>query len=144
MGISLTIDQVFFAVSLVFGQAYFIFKLVRIWQQSSTIYLNVSKSLTVFDALSILSLMACFVWSILVYRDFGKGLKGAGEPFLYPTRAIRAEYGSYVATYQIAQDGIQPMGNGRRGEEWADVSGHEEAQYRLSGRRAGLCCISSR
>jgi hypothetical protein len=37
-----------------------------------------TKSLTVFDALSLLSLGACFVYGVVVWRNFGKGLKEAG------------------------------------------------------------------
>jgi hypothetical protein len=71
--------QIFFTVGLILGIAYFLYKLVRIWQQASSVYLNVSKSLTLFDILSILSLIGCIAWGALVWRDFGKGLKGAGE-----------------------------------------------------------------
>jgi hypothetical protein len=56
-----------------------VYKLVRIWQQASTVFSSVSKSLTLFDILSILSLIGCIAWGALVWRDFGKGLKGAGE-----------------------------------------------------------------
>lgn len=66
-------------VGLVVGCAYFIFKLVRIWQQEKTTYYRLSKSLTVFDVLSLASLMSCFVFGVIVWRDFGKGLKEAGE-----------------------------------------------------------------
>lgn len=66
-------------LGLVAGCAYFIFKLVRIWQQETTTYYTLTKSLTVFDALSIASLSSCFVYGVLVWKDFGKGLKEAGK-----------------------------------------------------------------
>lgn len=69
--------MIFFAFGLVLAEAYFVFKLVRIWQASSTVYANVSKSLTVFAVLSILALGSLVVGTVLVWRDFGKGLKGA-------------------------------------------------------------------
>lgn len=65
-------------IGLVAGCAYFIFKLVRIWQEQYGTYLHLTKSLTVFNALSLASLGACFVYGIIVWRDFGKGLKEAG------------------------------------------------------------------
>jgi len=65
-------------VGLVAGCAYFVFKLIRIWQQETTTYYRLTKSLTVFDALSLISLGACFVYGIVVWRNFGKGLKEAG------------------------------------------------------------------
>ncbi|KAK8865748.1 hypothetical protein IAR55_000895 [Kwoniella newhampshirensis] len=66
-----------FLVGLFVGCAYFIYKLVRIWQQDDTTYSNISKSLTTFDALSLISLAACAIWGALVWRNFGKGLKSA-------------------------------------------------------------------
>jgi hypothetical protein len=63
---------------LVAGAAYFIFKLVRIWQEQYGTYLHLTKSLTVFNALSLASLGACLVFGIIVWLDFGKGLKEAG------------------------------------------------------------------
>lgn len=72
-------DQAIFMVGLVAGCAYFVFKLIRIWQQETTTYYRLTKSLTVFDALSLISLGACFVYGIVVWRNFGKGLKEAGE-----------------------------------------------------------------
>lgn len=66
-------------LGLIVGCAYFIFKLVRIWQQEDTTYYRLTKSLTVFNALSLVSLMACFGWGIRVWLDFGKGLKEAGK-----------------------------------------------------------------
>jgi hypothetical protein len=55
--------------------------MVRIWQQADTVYQNLSLSLTVFDAFSILSLVACGVWAIWVGSGFDKGLKQAGTSF---------------------------------------------------------------
>ncbi|WWC60465.1 uncharacterized protein I303_103037 [Kwoniella dejecticola CBS 10117] len=66
-----------FMVGLVAGMAYFIYKLARIWQQSSTTYRTLAKSLTTFDALSLASLLACAVWGVMVWLNFGKGLKQA-------------------------------------------------------------------
>ena len=64
---------------LICGCAYFVFKLIRIWQQHSTTYVNVAASLTVFDGLSLLSLAACFVGGAVVWSGFRKGLKQARE-----------------------------------------------------------------
>ncbi|TYJ55874.1 hypothetical protein B9479_003397 [Cryptococcus floricola] len=66
-----------FIVGLLTGCAYFIFKLVRIWQQRTTTYNHLEKSLTVFDALSLASLISCAVWGGMVWWNFGKGLKQA-------------------------------------------------------------------
>ncbi|WVW80299.1 hypothetical protein I302_102277 [Kwoniella bestiolae CBS 10118] len=66
-----------FMVGLVAGCAYFIFKLARIWQQSDTTYRTLAKSLTTFDALSLVSLLACAIWGVMVWLNFGKGLKQA-------------------------------------------------------------------
>ena len=68
-----------FEFGLAAGCAYFIYKLIRIWQQSTTTYQNVTISLTTFDALSVLSLGACFVGGVIVWCNFGKGLKQARE-----------------------------------------------------------------
>jgi Trk-type K+ transport system membrane component len=70
-------EQFTFLFGILCGLAYFIFKLVRIWQQEDTVYSNLSLSLTVFDALSILSLAACGIWGIWVGSGFGQGLKQA-------------------------------------------------------------------
>ena len=66
-------------LGLLAGCAYFIFKLVRIWQRQYTTYAGLTKSLTTFDALSLVSLVACLVSGCVVWMDFGKGLKEAGE-----------------------------------------------------------------
>ncbi|WVN85596.1 uncharacterized protein L203_100745 [Cryptococcus depauperatus CBS 7841] len=66
-----------FMVGLCAGIAYFVFKLVRIWQQSATTYVHLEKSLTTFAALSIASLLACELWGLMVWINFGKGLKHA-------------------------------------------------------------------
>nr|ODN93263.1 hypothetical protein L203_00534 [Cryptococcus depauperatus CBS 7841] len=68
-----------FMVGLCAGIAYFVFKLVRIWQQSATTYVHLEKSLTTFAALSIASLLACELWGLMVWINFGKGLKHASE-----------------------------------------------------------------
>lgn len=65
------------------GCAYFIFKLVRIWQQVSTTYVNLEKSLTIFDMFSLVLLAACGVWGVMVWINFGKGLKQACEYFIH-------------------------------------------------------------
>lgn len=74
--------QFVFLIGVIAGLAYFTFKLVRIWQESQTVYANISMSLTVFDALSILSLGACGVWAVWVGSGFDQGLKQAGMPFI--------------------------------------------------------------
>lgn len=66
-----------FMLGLLAGCAYFIFKLVRIWQRQYTTYAGLTKSLTTFDALSLVSLVACLVSGCVVWMDFGKGLKEA-------------------------------------------------------------------
>ncbi|KIR30533.1 hypothetical protein I307_03643 [Cryptococcus deuterogattii 99/473] len=66
-----------FMVGLWGGCAYFIFKLVRIWQRVSTTYANLEKSLTIFDIFSLVLLAACGVWGVMVWINFGKGLKQA-------------------------------------------------------------------
>ncbi|WVQ85577.1 hypothetical protein IAT38_007743 [Cryptococcus sp. DSM 104549] len=66
-----------FMVGLCAGCAYFIFKLVRIWQQADTTYNHLEKSLTTFDVLSLVLLAACGVWGVMVWMNFGKGLKQA-------------------------------------------------------------------
>lgn len=71
--------QFVFLIGILAGLAYFTFKLVRIWQQSDSVYQNLSLSLTVFDALSIVTLAACGIWAVWVGSGFGKGLKQAGE-----------------------------------------------------------------
>jgi len=74
-------DQFTFLFGILCGLAYFIFKLVRIWQQEETVYSHLSLSLTVFDALSIVSLAACGAWGIWVGSAFGQGLKQASKFF---------------------------------------------------------------
>jgi hypothetical protein len=71
--------QFTFLFGILCGLAYFTFKLVRIWQQEDTVYSNLSLSLTVFDALSIVSLSACGIWGVWVGLGFSKGLKQASE-----------------------------------------------------------------
>jgi hypothetical protein len=72
-------EQFTFLFGILCGLAYFTFKLVRIWQQDDTVYSNLSLSLTVFDALSIVSLSACGIWGVWVGLGFSKGLKQASE-----------------------------------------------------------------
>ena len=75
------INQFTFLFGILCGLAYFIFKLVRIWQQEETVYSHLSLSLTVFDALSIVSLAACGAWGTWVGSGFGQGLKQASKFF---------------------------------------------------------------
>lgn len=67
-------------IGLLAGCSYFIFKLVRIWQHQYTTYAGLTKSLTIFNALSLVSLLACLVSGTVVWADFGKGLEEAGRP----------------------------------------------------------------
>jgi hypothetical protein len=62
-------------LGLAAGAAYFIFKLLRIWQQQNTVYSEVAKSLTVFSGLSLVCLVLCAIMGIVVWSNFGKGLK---------------------------------------------------------------------
>jgi len=71
-------EQGGFMIGLLAGCSYFIFKLVRIWQQQYTTFTSLTKSLTTFDALSLVSLLACLISGGIVWSDFGKGLKEAG------------------------------------------------------------------
>lgn len=77
---SLTRQSVFM-LGLAAGAAYFIFKLFRIWQQHNTVYSEVAKSLTVFSALSLVCLVLCAIMAIVVWANFGKGLKEQREFF---------------------------------------------------------------
>ncbi|KAG8728715.1 hypothetical protein FRC12_021553 [Ceratobasidium sp. 428] len=55
---------------------YFSFKLYRIWtQQNLPQYSGVYKSHTIFAAISILFLLITFAWGVIVWNNFGKGLK---------------------------------------------------------------------
>ncbi|KAK4685532.1 hypothetical protein P7C73_g4616, partial [Tremellales sp. Uapishka_1] len=64
-----------FMAGLVAGSAYFTFKLFRIYEQKTTTYLLVAKSLTVFSALSLVCLIMCGVLGAMVWRNFKRGLK---------------------------------------------------------------------
>ncbi|WOO83689.1 UPF0658 Golgi apparatus membrane protein [Vanrija pseudolonga] len=79
-----------FDVGLVGGLAYFIFKLVRVFTDKAQVtdsetgkpvskYYRLTWSLSVFTALSIVMIILCLVFGIIVWRNFGKGLKQAGE-----------------------------------------------------------------
>ncbi|TXT08679.1 hypothetical protein VHUM_02807 [Vanrija humicola] len=67
-----------FDVGLVGGLAYFVFKLVRVFTDKAQYY-RLTWSLSVFTALSIVMIVLCLVFGIIVWRNFGKGLKEAGE-----------------------------------------------------------------
>ena len=67
--------MILFLLGNFLGVGYFTFKLVRIWQQSKTVYITTSKSLTVFAALSVLTLVGLMIWGVIVYNGFGKGLR---------------------------------------------------------------------
>ncbi|KAG9126409.1 hypothetical protein FRC07_003513 [Ceratobasidium sp. 392] len=55
---------------------YFSYKLFRIWtQQTLPQYSGVFKSHTIFAAISILFLLITFTWGVIVWNNFGKGLK---------------------------------------------------------------------
>ncbi|KAG9087629.1 hypothetical protein FS749_002791 [Ceratobasidium sp. UAMH 11750] len=55
---------------------YFSYKLFRIWSQRTfPQYSGVFKSHTIFAAISILFLLITFAWGVLVWNNFGKGLK---------------------------------------------------------------------
>lgn len=82
--------QATFDVGLVGGLAYFIFKLVRVFTDKAQVtdsetgtkvskYYRLTWSLSVFTALSIVMIILCLVFGIIVWRNFGKGLKQAGE-----------------------------------------------------------------
>lgn len=65
-----------FLAGLLGGVAYFVFKIVRIWTQTEG-YEGVQKSLTIFSVLSLVMLVLCFSFGIVVWHNFGKGLKRA-------------------------------------------------------------------
>jgi hypothetical protein len=57
---------------------YFIYKLIKVLLYNGTVqYKLVWKSLTVFSVIAIALLFATFVYSIIVLRNFGRGLKDA-------------------------------------------------------------------
>lgn len=58
------------------GMAYFIFKLVRIYQPSQMYkYMSVRKTLTVFAVLTVIFLVATIIMAVICTINFGKGLK---------------------------------------------------------------------
>jgi hypothetical protein len=58
------------------GMAYFVFKLVRIYQPSQMYkYIAVQKTLTVFAVLTIIFLVATIMMAVICTINFGKGLK---------------------------------------------------------------------
>lgn len=66
--------QYAFIVGLLVGGTYFALKLVRIWTNDDALQTTV-KSLTVFAALSLALLLATLAMTVVVLRNFGKGLK---------------------------------------------------------------------
>ncbi|KAL1406175.1 hypothetical protein Q8F55_007862 [Vanrija albida] len=79
-----------FDIGLVGGLAYFVFKLVRVFTDKATVtdsetgrtvskYYRLTWSLSVFTALSIAMIILCLVFGIIVWRNFGKGLKEAAR-----------------------------------------------------------------
>ncbi|KDQ12811.1 hypothetical protein BOTBODRAFT_56603 [Botryobasidium botryosum FD-172 SS1] len=64
-----------FVAGCVLAMSYFVYKLVRIWQQKDGAYRFVFKSLSVFAAASIFLLLITFVSGCIVYSNFGAGLK---------------------------------------------------------------------
>lgn len=59
------------------GLAYFIFKLVRVYEPGfSRFYVAVSKSLTAFAVITILLIILTITNAIICIRNFDKGLKG--------------------------------------------------------------------
>lgn len=65
-----------FLVGLLGGIAYFIFKFIRIFTDS-TRYVGVQKSLGVFCMLSLVMIILCLIWGGIVWNNFNKGLKKA-------------------------------------------------------------------
>ncbi|KAG2023799.1 hypothetical protein CC2G_001414 [Coprinopsis cinerea AmutBmut pab1-1] len=67
-----------FMCGCVGAMIYFIYKLIRVLLNRDTEqYLLVWKSLTVFSVLAIALLIATFVYSVIILRNFGRGLKDA-------------------------------------------------------------------
>ncbi|CED84969.1 hypothetical protein [Phaffia rhodozyma] len=62
-----------FLVGLAVGLGYFILKTVRIWQQIGLS--TIIKSLTVFSALAMSLLIVTFIFTVVIWRSFGMGLK---------------------------------------------------------------------
>lgn len=67
---------VLFMVLQLAGMAYFLYKLVRIWDPSSRDrYAAARKTLTLFSAISLVFLIATFVMTALCLSNFGRGLR---------------------------------------------------------------------
>jgi hypothetical protein len=67
-----------FMAGCVGAMIYFIYKLVKVLLYNSTVqYKLVWKSLTIFSVIAIVLLFATFVYSVIVLRNFGRGLKEA-------------------------------------------------------------------
>lgn len=67
-----------FMFGCVGAMIYFIYKLIKVLLYNDTVqYKLVWKSLTVFSVIAIALLFATFVYSIIVLRNFGRGLKDA-------------------------------------------------------------------
>ena len=109
--------MVLFLLGNLGGVGYFVFKLVRIWQQETTVYATTSKSLTVFAALSVLTLVTLLVWGVIVFLGFGRGLKReiCGKEFW--RRYFRGNKGAAKGRGSAGLDGPQQdyAGSGSRG-----------------------------
>jgi len=69
-----------FMIGCVGAMVYFVYKLVQVLlHKSEEPYLHLWEALAVFSVVSIMFLCATFVYSVLVLRNFGKGLKEALE-----------------------------------------------------------------
>jgi hypothetical protein len=69
-----------FMSGCVSAMIYFIYKLAKVLvQRDSKTYKPIYQTLTLFSVLSICLLVATFVFSVIVMRNFGRGLKGALE-----------------------------------------------------------------
>lgn len=67
-----------FMVGCVGAMIYFIYKLIKVLLYSKTDqYRLVWKSLTIFSVIAIVLLFATFVYSVIVLRNFNRGLKDA-------------------------------------------------------------------
>jgi len=65
-----------FIVGCVAALVYFCYKFFRIWTQRFTpTFMDVYKSLSTFSCISIVLLIITFIWSIIVFQNFGNGLK---------------------------------------------------------------------
>ncbi|CCA69297.1 hypothetical protein PIIN_03196 [Serendipita indica DSM 11827] len=66
-----------FMLGCVFATVYFAYKLFRIYEGISinTMYKDITKSLNLFAAVSLLFLMVTFIWGCIVMHNFGRGLK---------------------------------------------------------------------